>query len=303
MIERPAAGLQFPAGAVGQGEDLALAAWREAATETGLADLELVTDLGWAPTDQSQRLFHFHVTCRMPEQWWVLVDHGAAHCNRCFWLPLAEAAQCVRPDMAEWLIRVLDAVVGEPGPLPDRLQPLFDVALIAPGAQPVAWQGRWFLQRWLPRVAGAEPERVQAFAVTSSGEAVLVSRAVVGSDWGLPGGGIEPGERVLEALGREMAEEACGRVVESEYLGCYEAVEPLAATGPAPSFQAKFWARVELDAFVPRFEIRQLRLVPYRDAPDVLTAWRQPAARAFLAAGVAAEDGRRSAAGRHPAST
>jgi hypothetical protein len=69
----------------------------------------------------------------------------------------------------------------------------------------------------------------------------------------------------------------------------------LAAGGPAPSFQAKFWARVELDGFVPPFAIRQLRLVPYRDAPDALTAWRQPAAVAFLAAGVAAECRRGSA--------
>jgi 8-oxo-dGTP pyrophosphatase MutT (NUDIX family) len=303
VIERPAAGLLFPACTVGQGDDLALAVRREAATETGLVDLELVTDFGWAPTDPSRRLFHFHAARRMPEEWWVLVDHGGAHCNRCFWLPLDEAARCVRPDVSELLVSVVDAVAAEPGRLPIRLQPLFDDASIAPGAHAVAWQGRWFLQRWLPRAIDAEPERVQAFAVTSDGHAVLVSSSISGGDWGLPGGGIEPGEGVLEALAREIAEETCGRLVDSEYLGCYEGAEPLAAAGPAPSFQAKFWARVELDAFVPRFEIRQLRLVPYRDAPDVLTAWRQPATRAFLAAGVAAEDGRRSAAGRYPPST
>jgi hypothetical protein len=59
------------------------------------------------------------------------------------------------------------------------------------------------------------------------------------------------------------------------------------------SFQAKFWARVELQPFVPRFEMRRRRLVPYQDAPLALTAWRQPAAAAFLAAGIAAEDRRR----------
>ena len=142
-----------------------------------------------------------------------------------------------------------------------------------------------------------QPERVQAFAVTAPGEAVLVSSSIEGSDWGLPGGGIEPDEGVLEALACEIAEEACAQLIDADYLGSYEVLEPLGPGSTGPSYQAKYWARIEPDAFVPRFEIRRRSLVPYRDAPALLTAWRQPAAAAFLAAGVAAEDSRRDAPG------
>jgi hypothetical protein len=68
---------------------------------------------------------------------------------------------------------------------------------------------------------------------------------------------------------------------------------PARARVPPLLGKAKFWARVELAPFEPRFEITRRRLVPYRHAPSVLTEWRQPAAASFLAAGVAAEDARR----------
>jgi hypothetical protein len=42
--------------------------------------------------------------------------------------------------------------------------------------------------------------------------------------------------------------------------------------------QAKFGAGVELQPFVPRYEMRRRQLVPHRDAPGALTTWRQPAA-------------------------
>jgi 8-oxo-dGTP pyrophosphatase MutT (NUDIX family) len=226
--------------------------------------------------------------------WWVLVDEHGGNCFHCGWLPLADAVWRARSVMAEWPAEVLDAVVAQPGPTPADLPPLFSDALVAPGAQHVSWHGRWFLQRWLPG-ADVQPERVQAFAVTATGEAVLVSSSIEGSDWGLPGGGIEPGEGALEALAREIAEEACARLIDADYLGSYEGVEPLGPGSTGPTYQAKYWARIELDAFVPRFEIRRRSLVPYRDAPARLTAWRQPAAAAFLAAGVAAEDRRRAA--------
>ena len=299
VCERPPAGLSFPTASVVHGQDLAVTAVRAAARETGFADLALVADLGRAPQEPSWRLVQLRMANRTPEHWWVLIDDGHADCNLCFWLPVDEAARRAPPHTAAWLVQVRDAIAAS-GPGPDLLPPLFDDSLVAPGAEHVAWEGRWFLQRWLPGPADAQPERTQAFAVTASGDAVLVSTSGEDGVWGLPGGGIEPGERVLDALAREIGEEACARPVEAEQLGCYELVEPLSAAGPVPSFQAKFWARVELEPFVPRFEMRRRQLVPYREVPNVLTAWRQPAAAAFLAAGVAAEGRRRDAGAQRP---
>lgn len=223
VIEHSTAGVGFPAGTLEQGEDPAIAASRGVAEMTGLRDLQLVADLGWARRGPPRRLLHLNLTRRTPMHWWVLVDERGGHCFHCGWLPLADAVRRAPSVMAEWPAEVLDAVVAQPGPIPADLPPLFSDALVAPGAQHVSWQGRWFLQRWLPG-ADPQPERVQAFAVTATGEAVLVSSSIEGNDWGLPGGGIEPDEGALEALAREIAEEACARLIDADYLGSYEGV-------------------------------------------------------------------------------
>src|SRR5260370_648112 len=68
--------------------------------------------------------------------------------------------------------------------------------------------------------------------------------------WNLPGGTLEAGETAVEALVREVAEEACARVLGWRYLGCQEII----GERPAPHYQTRFWARVELDPWEPRFE-------------------------------------------------
>jgi hypothetical protein len=57
-------------------------------------------------------------------------------------------------------------------------------------------------------------------------------------------------------LARTLAREvrgACARVLACEYIGCRRVIA--LAVDEAPSYQRRFWARVELDAFVAAHEM------------------------------------------------
>jgi ADP-ribose pyrophosphatase YjhB (NUDIX family) len=91
--------------------------------------------------------------------------------------------------------------------------------------------------------------------------------------WNLPGGTVEPGEELLETLVREVAEEACARVIQAEYLASQHVHDPDDPFGRTSYFQSRWWARVELDRWAPRFETTERRLV----APEVVAteiSWR-----------------------------
>jgi 8-oxo-dGTP pyrophosphatase MutT (NUDIX family) len=109
------------------------------------------------------------------------------------------------------------------------------------------------------------------FCFTADALVVLVTR--VGDAWNLPGGQVEPGERPLDTLVREVAEEACARVVRARYLACQHVWDPHAPDGPVSHYQTRWWARVELDPWAPHHETVGRRLV----APEHVTAtlfWR-----------------------------
>lgn len=76
--EAPEAGIQVPAGTLGEGEDPEAAVMREASEETGLVDLELAGFLGERTRDMSdfgldelhhRRFYHLRCPGDPPEAW------------------------------------------------------------------------------------------------------------------------------------------------------------------------------------------------------------------------------------------
>lgn len=140
----------------------------------------------------------------------------------------------------------VDASV-EPQPFEDGYQP-GTFTLMAPG--------------WYP----PEERITQSYGLcfTASGKVVIVAER--DGFWNLPGGQVEPGERPFDALVREVAEEACARVVRASFLVAQHVWEPQARTGRTSHYQTRWWARVELDPWAPRHETVARQLV----APELV---------------------------------
>jgi 8-oxo-dGTP pyrophosphatase MutT (NUDIX family) len=123
---------------------------------------------------------------------------------------------------------------------------------------------RQFLSEWLP--APFVPQRdltIQASGLcfTPEGKITLVSD---GKGWVCPGGYPEDGESLEETLIREIAEEACARVIDYQYIGSIRTYElPPVPQGSSPLFyQARYWVRIENDAFNPLHEMTQRIDIP-----------------------------------------
>ena len=119
---------------------------------------------------------------------------------------------------------------------------------------------------WLPPVE--QVTQSYGLCFTADRRVVLIADPYVG--WSLPGGTVEPGEELVETLVREVAEEACARVTESEYLACQHVHDPENPQGRTSYFQSRWWARVELDDWEQRFETTARRLVaPEHAVPEI----------------------------------
>ncbi len=158
-------------------------------------------------------------------------------------------------------------------------------------AQRVVWNGREVTIRWRPPPFDPPPGAVtQAYGMcfTAEGLIVVIRSGEHPPYWNLPGGTLEAGETAVEALVREVAEEACARVLRSRYLGCQEII----GDRPVRHYQTRFWARVELDAWEPRFETVERRLVRPEDFVGALGWGAAPTAPELLrlAARVEASD-------------
>jgi 8-oxo-dGTP pyrophosphatase MutT (NUDIX family) len=107
------------------------------------------------------------------------------------------------------------------------------------------------------------------FTVTGT---VLLIRQPDGS-WSLPGGTVEAGELPEQTLVREVAEEACARVLSTRYLASQHVADVDHPEGPRTYYQTRWWARVDLDPWDPRFETTGRRTVP-ADRLAAEISWR-----------------------------
>jgi 8-oxo-dGTP diphosphatase len=124
------------------------------------------------------------------------------------------------------------------------------------------WEGRSLTVSWI--AAPARPPRAlvtQASGVCFAEDGRIVLVAGPDGCWALPGGHPEPGETTEGAFVREVREEACAVVQHLAYLGAQQVDDPEAAAGPRRTYQERFWARVKLEPFGPRFEIGLRALV------------------------------------------
>lgn len=121
---------------------------------------------------------------------------------------------------------------------------------------------------WHPGLALTGAERVTqvyGLCLTSDHQLLLVSQD--GESWTLPGGRPEPGETHVDTLTREVWEEACARVTAQRYLGAQRVVDP---SEGAPYYQLRYLARVTVEPFRPRHEMRHRRLVDLEAAKRLL---------------------------------
>jgi ADP-ribose pyrophosphatase YjhB (NUDIX family) len=131
----------------------------------------------------------------------------------------------------------------------------------------------------------------QAYGIcfTKSGEILLIrSHDVDGVTpyWNLPGGGLEPGETLEQCLAREVAEEACARVMGCRYLGCQRVDDLHHPDGPQSYYQARLWARVELDSWDPRHEAFERRVVAPAEFLSIVAWGRSLTAAVILEEGL-----------------
>lgn len=279
-FDHPSAGVQLPAGTVATGESFADAAMREAWEETGALGLELVREVGaLRSATQERRLFHLRATIAMPDSWLVVTPDGGGHAWWCFWAPVTDAHGLVHEHQRDWLDAVGPALLAsarrDQAP---RARPALPQELAGDGGWEMFWAPEWpfelagrrYLRHWITDLDLDRCSRARAVCVTEAGEVVVVRNEF--GFWEIPGGGREPGETIEENLVRELWEEACARPVRTRFLAALRGVEidrNGAVCAPA-RHQAYFWARVELDAFVPEFEMVERRALPAHDADDLL---------------------------------
>ena len=167
-------------------------------------------------------------------------------------------------------------------------------------SEELTYEGRRYLIEWFdPPFVPPWTETTQAYGIcfTDDGSIVLVENAP--GMWQLPGGGIEAGESFEQALAREVIEEACARVLESEYIGC-QRVTPLdggssldgRGAGRAFYHQTRHWARVELDAWDPHHETTARTLVTPEGFRSTLWWGAAPHAAVILEHGLRIERAR-----------
>lgn len=125
------------------------------------------------------------------------------------------------------------------------------------------------LQRDLPITATG------AFTFTQPGQVVLTKN---GRGWDNPGGHLEEGETVLDALHREIEEEIAGRIVGEPVLIGHRYTNTIRSHALSYRWPKKaalpiYFAFVELGDFTPQFEVTDRTVTELERAIEIYHAW------------------------------
>ena len=295
------AGVQLPAGSLHDGEDPVIGGPREVFEETGLGtrDVDVVREIGtWIEPESGLTRHAYHYRClrETPDQWWVVTPDGGGLCWRCHWVRL-DGTEAIHPAQRPWLDRVRHRIDDGPRPLREW-QPLpaeLDGGDTADVFVALDDQMRWYSSTWLPGpIEGGDDQVTQAMAlpVTDDGGAVIVTHKDGGDH--IPGGTREHGEELRQTLERELYEEACARVLDATPLGVLRnATRDADGAVVDVHHGSRWWARVELDPWLPEWEMVERRVTPYTDVLGALPAWRHPGNERWITAAIEAERCRR----------
>ncbi len=123
----------------------------------------------------------------------------------------------------------------------------------------------WMLKR--PMTLG-----VRAFLRNDVGEILLVRHTYV-SGWHLPGGGIEPGETALEAVKKEVREEASIELLEEPNLFSIYMNRNISRRDHVLLFECGTWH--QSSTFEPNREIAEIGFFPPDSLPEETTPGTQ----------------------------
>jgi ADP-ribose pyrophosphatase YjhB (NUDIX family) len=164
-------------------------------------------------------------------------------------------------------------------PLPEPGGPV-DPTVAASPIEEASRPGRFTLMAtgWMP------PSHLvtQALGLCFTADGLVVMVTWDGRQWSFPGGTVEHGESVEQALVREVAEEACARVVRCRYLASQHVADPRNPDGRPSYYQSRWWARVELDPWQPQDEMIGRRLAAPDQVLDTLSWQRKEIAQRLL---------------------
>ena len=164
----------------------------------------------------------------------------------------------------------------------------------------VTISGQDYVVTWLPPPFRPPREltfQASGICFTDDRKIVLVSGD--GQGWALPGGHPEPNETLEEAFIREVQEEACATVVDYSYIGCQRIQIRDAVDTMRFHYQTRFWAKITLLEFDPKFEIRERKLVSQSEFISTLRWQTARCAQALLEAGLKEENRSQSIPHRH----